>query len=172
MRVDQFPRLAEALNPHIDINDFKDHYTELYLNRFNKVKSGLFGVIKSRIADERLEDEIDNKLDEVILNYKFDKKMKPILKKFRFYTLAHVRLIQITQKTISKGQKLIFRVKNSERRKIKIFHFCRFLPNFHLNLQRNYLRTLSLYQIQHNRINWGLMREKRQLEAEREIEVN
>jgi hypothetical protein len=92
MTKEQFPRLAQELNPQLDIDDFEDHFSELYKNRFLRVKNDLNKFLPKMIEQERHHDSVKNALDRSVMNLKFDSKSDKILNKFFLYTLAHVKL--------------------------------------------------------------------------------
>lgn len=89
MKTIHFSILANTINPHIESDDFGDHFVELYDNRYKKVKANMTQHLKVNIGSGRFDKEIEDALDVSVVNLKFNQKSDKILGKLRLYTLAH-----------------------------------------------------------------------------------
>jgi hypothetical protein len=95
MKTEMFTKLADFVNPHLETDDFGDHFVELYDNRFKNVQGSLHSHLKVNIASGKFDKEVEDALDRSVLNLKFNMKSEKILGKLRLYTLAHVSKMQL-----------------------------------------------------------------------------
>jgi len=96
MKVDQFLRIAQVENPHLEAEDFSEAFIEEYDKRFNLLRFNLGTYINQGLEGTSKHDY--DILDKAILNYQADYHDLRIVEKLRIYTIAHVTTFIIIEK--------------------------------------------------------------------------